>query len=465
MAREYRTIEEVAGPLMLVQDVENVTYDELGEIELENGEIRRCKVLEISGTNALVQLFESSIGINVDTSTVRFLGRGLELALSPDIEGRVFDGMGQPIDGGAPIIPTVMRDINGAAMNPAARDYPNEFIQTGVSAIDGLNTLVRGQKLPIFSGSGLPHANLGAQIARQAKVLDDSSRFAVVFAAMGITFEEADFFITDFRRTGAIDRSVLFLNLANDPAIERISTPRMALTAAEYLAFDLDMHVLVIMTDITYYAEALREVSAARKEVPGRRGYPGYLYTDLASLYERAGRQKGYPGSITLVPILTMPDDDKTHPIPDLTGYITEGQIILDRDLHRRGITPPINVLPSLSRLKDKGIGEGKTRKDHANTMNQLFAAYSRGKDAKELQVILGEEALSATDRIYARFADAFEDRYIAQGFDTDRTIVETLDLGWDLLSILPRNELKRIREGLIEEYYRQDIFDASMEG
>lgn len=465
MAREYRTIEEVAGPLMLVQDVENVTYDELGEIELENGEIRRCKVLEISGTNALVQLFESSIGINVDTSTVRFLGRGLELALSPDIEGRVFDGMGQPIDGGAPIIPTVMRDINGAAMNPAARDYPNEFIQTGISAIDGLNTLVRGQKLPIFSGSGLPHANLGAQIARQAKVLDDSSRFAVVFAAMGITFEEADFFITDFRRTGAIDRSVLFLNLANDPAIERISTPRMALTAAEYLAFDLDMHVLVIMTDITYYAEALREVSAARKEVPGRRGYPGYLYTDLASLYERAGRQKGYPGSITLVPILTMPDDDKTHPIPDLTGYITEGQIILDRDLHRRGITPPINVLPSLSRLKDKGIGEGKTRKDHANTMNQLFAAYSRGKDAKELQVILGEEALSATDRIYARFADAFEDRYIAQGFDTDRTIVETLDLGWDLLSILPRNELKRIREGLIEEYYRQDIFDASMEG
>lgn len=457
MPKEYRTIEEVAGPLMLVQQVTDVKYDELGEIELPSGEIRRCKVLEVNGTNALVQLFESSIGINVQESKVRFLGKGLELSVSPDILGRVFDGMGHPTDGGPEIIPTRMLDINGQPMNPAARNYPNEFIQTGISAIDGLNTLVRGQKLPIFSASGLPHAQLAAQIARQAKVRDASGNFAVVFAAMGITFEEADYFINDFRRTGAIDRAVLFMNLANDPAIERISTPRMALTAAEYLAFELDMHVLVIMTDITYYAEALREVSAARKEVPGRRGYPGYLYTDLATMYERAGRQHGKEGSITLVPILTMPDDDKTHPIPDLTGYITEGQIILSRELYKKGIQPPIDVLPSLSRLKDKGIGEGKTRADHANTMNQLFAAYSRGKEAKELQVILGEDALSEVDRIYARFADAFEDQYVSQGFDTDRPILETLQLGWHLLSMLPRNELKRIKESFIDEYYGKD--------
>lgn len=460
MSKEYRTIEEVAGPLMLVKGVENVAFDELGEIELPSGELRRCKVLEINGSDALVQLFESSLGINVKDSAVRFLGRGMELAVSPDMLGRVFDGMGNPKDGGAELIPVAMRDINGLPMNPAARDYPNEFIQTGVSAIDGLNTLVRGQKLPIFSGSGLPHANLAAQIARQAKVLDDSGKFAVVFAAMGITFEEANFFIEDFRETGAISRSVMFINLADDPAIERISTPRMALTAAEYLAFDLEMHVLVIMTDITYYAEALREVSAARKEVPGRRGYPGYMYTDLATLYERAGRQRGKNGSITLVPILTMPDDDKTHPIPDLTGYITEGQIILSRELYRRSIFPPIDVLPSLSRLKDKGIGEGKTRADHANTMNQLFAAYSRGKEAKELQVILGEEALTETDRIYAVFSDEFEERYINQSFQVDRSIEETLDLGWELLSILPKNELKRISEELIEKYYDQNIFD-----
>ena len=457
MPREYRTIEEVAGPLMLVQQVENVKYDELGEIVLPGGDIRRCKVLEISGTDALVQLFESSLGINVQQSKVRFLGKGLELAVSPDILGRVFDGMGHPADSGPEIIPEKLLDINGQPMNPAARDYPNEFIQTGISAIDGLNTLVRGQKLPIFSASGLPHAQLAAQIARQAKVRDSSGNFAVVFAAMGITFEEADYFINDFRRTGAIDRAVLFMNLANDPAIERISTPRMALTAAEYLAFGQDMHVLVIMTDITYYAEALREVSAARKEVPGRRGYPGYLYTDLATLYERAGRQKGKAGSITLVPILTMPDDDKTHPIPDLTGYITEGQIILSRELYKKGIRPPVDVLPSLSRLKDKGIGEGKTRADHANTMNQLFAAYSRGKDAKELQVILGEDALSEVDRIYARFADAFENEYVSQGFETDRPILETLKIGWKLLSMLPRNELKRIRESLIDQYYGKD--------
>jgi V/A-type H+-transporting ATPase subunit B len=457
MAKEYRTIEEVAGPLMLVQQVSDVKYDELGEIELPNGEIRRCKVLEVNGTDALVQLFESSLGINVEQSKVRFLGKGLELAVSPDILGRVFDGMGHPIDGGPEIIPTRMMDINGQPMNPAARDYPNEFIQTGISAIDGLNTLVRGQKLPIFTGSGMPHAQLAAQIARQAKVRDGSGKFAVVFAAMGITFEEADYFVSDFRRTGAIDRTVMFMNLANDPAIERISTPRMALSAAEYLAFELDMHVLVIMTDITYYAEALREVSAARKEVPGRRGYPGYLYTDLATMYERAGRQEGKDGSITLVPILTMPDDDKTHPIPDLTGYITEGQIVLSRELYRRGIRPPIDVMPSLSRLKDKGIGAGKTRADHANTMNQLFTAYSRGKDAKELQVILGEDALSEVDLIYAEFADAFESKYISQGFETDRTIIETLETGWKLLSMLPRTELKRIKEEFIDQYYGKD--------
>lgn len=457
MPREYKTIEEVAGPLMLVQNVENVKYDELGEIELPNGEIRRCKVLEISGSDALVQLFESSIGINVQESTVRFLGKGLELAVAPDILGRVFDGMGQPVDGGPELIPDNMLDINGQPMNPAARDYPNEFIQTGISAIDGLNTLVRGQKLPIFSASGLPHAQLAAQIARQAKVRDGSGKFAVVFAAMGITFEEADYFISDFRRTGAIDRAIMFINLASDPPIERISTPRMALTAAEYLAFTLNMHVLVIMTDITYYAEALREVSAARKEVPGRRGYPGYLYTDLATMYERAGRQKGKDGSITLVPILTMPDDDKTHPIPDLTGYITEGQIILSRELYRKGVRPPIDVLPSLSRLKDKGIGKGKTREDHSNTMNQLFAAYSRGKEAKELQVILGEDALSELDQLYSRFADAFENEYVSQGFNTDRSITETLEIGWKLLSMLPKSELKRIREAYIEQYYNKD--------
>jgi V/A-type H+-transporting ATPase subunit B len=454
MPREYKTIAEVAGPLMLVRQVEGVTFGELGEITLPTGEIRRCRVLEIDGTDALVQLFENTVGINLAETRVRFLGRGLELPVSKDILGRVFDGMGRPADGGPPILPEKRLDVNGLPMNPAARSYPSEFIQTGVSAIDGLNTLVRGQKLPIFSGSGLPHARLAAQIARQAKVLGTDEKFAVVFAAMGITFEEADYFIEDFRRTGAIDRTVLFVNLANDPAIERIATPRMALTAAEYLAFEQDMHVLVILTDITYYAEALREVSAARKEVPGRRGYPGYLYTDLATLYERAGRQKGKAGSITLIPILTMPEDDKTHPIPDLTGYITEGQIILSRELHRKGVQPPIDVLPSLSRLKDKGIGKGKTRADHANTMNQLFAAYARGKDAKELSVILGEAALSEIDRVYAKFADAFERDYVSQGFTTDRSIEETLTIGWRLLSMLPRNELKRIRDEYLDLYY-----------
>ena len=454
MPKEYRTIQEVTGPLMLVKGVEGVTYNEMGEIELANGETRKCRVLEIDGSNVLVQLFENSTGINLSNSKVRFLGRAMELGVSEDMLGRTFDGLGRTIDGGPNILPEERRDINGLPMNPAARAYPSEFIETGVSAIDGLNTLVRGQKLPIFSASGLPHAQLAAQIARQAKVRGTDEPFAVVFAAMGITFEEAHFFQQSFIDSGSIDRTVLFLNLANDPAVERISTPRMALTAAEYLAFEKDMHVLVILTDITNYADSLREVSAARKEVPGRRGYPGYMYTDLAQLYERAGRQKGKKGSITLIPILTMPEDDKTHPIPDLTGYITEGQIILSRELYRKGITPPIDVLPSLSRLKDKGIGEGKTRKDHAATMNQLFAAYARGKDAKELMTILGEAALTDIDLLYAKFADEFEKKYVNQGYDTDRSIEETLDIGWELLRMLPREELKRIPDKMLDLYY-----------
>jgi len=454
MPKEYRTIQEVAGPLMLIKGVSGVTYNELGEIELATGERRRCRVLEINGEDALVQLFENSAGINLSNSKVRFLGHGIELGVSEDMLGRVFDGLGHPKDGKVDIIPEKRMDVNGVPMNPAARNYPEEFIQTCVSAIDGLNTLVRGQKLPIFSGSGLPHANLAAQIARQAKVLGDNEKFAVVFAAIGITFEEANFFIEDFKKTGAMERTVLFINLANDPAIERIATPKMALTAAEYLAFDLGMHVLVIMTDITNYADALREVSAARKEVPGRRGYPGYMYTDLATLYERAGRLKGKDGSITLIPILTMPEDDKTHPIPDLTGYITEGQIILSRELYRKNIAPPIDVLPSLSRLKDKGIGKGKTREDHANTMNQLFAAYARGKEAKELMVILGDAALSDVDKLYAKFADEFEKEYVSQGYTKDRSIEETLSIGWKLLSILPRSELKRIKDEYLDMYY-----------
>ena len=453
MMKEYRTIHEVSGPLMVVEKVEGVTYDELGEIELADGTLRRCQVLEVDGDKAVVQLFESSAGINLRDSKVRFLGHPLQLAVSGDMLGRVFNGMGQPIDGGPAILPDKYLDINGLPMNPAARDYPNEFIQTGVSTIDGLNTLVRGQKLPIFSGSGLPHAQLAAQIARQAKVLGDEGNFAVVFAAIGITFEESEYFVNEFKRTGAIDRTVLFTNLANDPAVERIATPRMALTAAEYLAFEKDMHVLVILTDITNYAEALREVSAAKKEVPGRRGYPGYLYTNLATIYERAGRQLGKKGSITMIPILTMPEDDKTHPIPDLTGYITEGQIILSRELFRKGINPPVDVLPSLSRLKDKGIGVGRTREDHAGTMNQLFAAYATGKENKELMSILGEAALSPTDLLYAKFADEFEKRYVSQGADENRSIEETLDLGWQLLSILPKSELKRIKPEFIEKY------------
>jgi V/A-type H+-transporting ATPase subunit B len=453
MLKEYKTVAEIAGPLMLVENVEGVTYQELTEIELPGGEIRRGQVLEVNGDKALVQVFEGSSGINIRETRVRFLGKGIELPVSIDILGRVFDGMGSPRDKGPRIIPDKRLDINGYPINPYARDYPSEFIQTGVSAIDGMNTMVRGQKLPIFSGSGLPHSRLAAQIARQAKFLGSEGKFAVVFAAMGITFEEAEFFISDFRRTGAIERTVLFINLADDPAIERISTPRMALTAAEYLAFEQDMHVLVILTDITNYAEALREISAARKEVPGRRGYPGYLYTDLSSIYERAGRIKGRKGSITQLPILTMPEDDKTHPIPDLSGYITEGQIIVSRDLYRKGIYPPIDVLPSLSRLKDKGIGPDKTREDHADTMNQLYAAYARGKEAKELAAILGEAALTEADKKFSRFADEFESRYITQGEEEDRTIEETLNLGWELLSLLPRAELKRVSDAFINKY------------
>ena len=457
MPKEYRTIEEVAGPLMLVRGVENVNYNDLGEIILSSGEKRRCKVLEIDGSDAMVQLFEPSTGINLSTSKVRFLGRSMELGVSEDMLGRVFDGLGRPIDNGPEILPDKRMDINGLPMNPAARNYPEEFIQTGISAIDGLNTLVRGQKLPIFSASGLPHAQLAAQIARQATVKGKNEQFAVVFAAMGITLEESNFFVESFKETGAIDRTVMFVNLANDPAVERIATPRMALTAAEYLAFEKDMHVLVILTDITNYADALREVSAARKEVPGRRGYPGYMYTDLATIYERAGRQRGKKGSITMIPILTMPEDDKTHPIPDLTGYITEGQIILSRELYRKNIMPPIDVLPSLSRLKDKGIGEGKTRRDHADTMNQLFAAYARGKDAKELMVILGEAALTDIDKKYAKFADEFEKKYVSQGYQTNRDIEETLSIGWSLLSILPRSELKRIKDEFLDKYYEEE--------
>ncbi len=453
MYKEYKTIKEVVGPLMLVEGVEGVKYDELVEVTQENGEIRRGKVLEVKDDKAVVQLFENTQGLKISTSKARFLGRSLSLNLSEDMLGRVFDGMGNPRDGGAPIIPEKTRDVNGEPINPAARNYPNEFIQTGISAIDGLNTLVRGQKLPVFSMSGLPHAELAAQIARQARVLNADDKFAVVFAAIGITYEEAEYFVNDFKKTGAIERTVLFTNLANDPAIERLATPKMALTCAEYLAFDKGMHVLVIMTDITNYAEALREVSAAKKEVPGRRGYPGYLYTDLATLYERAGRIRGKEGSITQIPILTMPEDDKTHPIPDLTGYITEGQIILSRELFKKGVNPPIDVLPSLSRLKDKGIGDCKTREDHADTMNQLFSAYAKGKECKELSAILGDSALTATDKLYAKFAEEFEKQYVSQGFDTNRSIEETLDIGWKLLKILPRSELKRIKEVYIDKY------------
>ncbi|MDD4833751.1 MAG: V-type ATP synthase subunit B [Lutispora sp.] len=453
MLKEYKTVSEVVGPLMVVEGVEGVKFEELVEIQIQTGEKRRGRVLEVNGDRAMIQLFEGSSGINLKNTSVRFLGKPLELGVSPDMIGRIFDGLGRPKDNGPKIIPEKKVDINGVPMNPVARDYPDEFIQTGISCIDGLNTLVRGQKLPIFSGSGLPHNEVAAQIARQANVLGSNEKFAVVFAAMGITFEEAQFFIDDLTKTGAIDRAVLFVNLADDPAIERIATPRMALTCAEYLAFEKDMHVLVILTDMTNYAEALRETSAARKEVPGRRGYPGYLYTDLSTLYERAGRVRGRKGSITQIPILTMPEDDITHPIPDLTGYITEGQIILSRELYKRGIKPPINVVPSLSRLKDKGIGVGKTREDHADTMNQLYAAYTSGIEARELATILGESALSDADKAFAKFAEEFDRQYVNQGYHNNRSITDTLGLGWDLLKIIPRSELKRIRDEFLDKY------------
>ncbi len=453
MVKEYLTVEEIVGPIVLVSGVEGVKYEELVELELPGNEVRRGRVLEVNRDKAMVQLFEGATGLSVKSCRVRFLGKGIELGVSPEILGRVFDGLGRPIDDSPNVLPEKRLSISGNPLNPYSRNYPSEFIQTGISAIDGLNTLVRGQKLPIFSGFGLPHSELAAQIARQATVRGKGEQFSVVFAAMGITFEEAQFFINDFQRTGAIDRAVLYINLADDPAIERTATPRMALTAAEYLAFDLGMHVLVILTDMTNYCEALREISAARKEVPGRRGYPGYMYTDLASIYERAGRVKGKSGSVTQIPVLSMPEDDRTHPIPDLTGYITEGQIVLDRALHRKGIYPPINVLPSLSRLRDKGIGKEKTRKDHADWSNQLFAGYARGREAQELAVILGEASLSETDRAFLKFSNEFDKKFVQQGKEENRTIEETLQIGWDLLKILPRDQLKRIRPEYLDEF------------
>lgn len=454
MYKEYLTISEVSGPLLTIEQVTDARYMEIVEIELQNGSRKRGQVLMTTSNQALVQVFEGTEGIGIGQTRVKFLGRVMELPVSPDILGRIFNGSGFPIDNGPEIFPDARLDINGNPMNPVARDYPIDFIQTGVSAIDGLNTLVRGQKLPIFSGSGLPHARLAAQIARQAKVLGETETFAVVFGALGITFEEANYFILELRNTGAIERSVLFINLANDPAVERIITPRMALTAAEYLAFTMDMQVLVILTDMTNYCEALREISAARREVPGRRGYPGYLYTDLATMYERAGRIRGKNGSITQIPILTMPEDDKTHPIPDLTGYITEGQIIVSRQLFRKGIYPPIDVLPSLSRLRDKGIGKGKTREDHSDLANQLFAAYARGREAVELATILGEASLTDIDRIYMKFAEDFEVKFVKQGEYENRSIDETLNIGWELLRMLPKEEMKRVRDAFIEKYY-----------
>ena len=460
MLKEYKSIVDVYGPLTVVEGVTDVGYNELVEIKMQTGETRIGEVLEIHEDKAVVQIYGGGSGINIRDSRVRFSGKPLEFGVSRDIVGRTFDGLGNVMDGGPEPIPEQSRDINGQAINPMAREYPDEFIQTGISTIDHMNSLVRGQKLPIFSGSGLPHKELAAQIARQATVLNDDENFAVVFAAMGVTFEDAQFFIDSFNETGAIDRSVMFINLADDPSIERLATPKVALTAAEYLAFEHDMHVLVIMTDMTNYCEALREVSAARREVPGRRGYPGYLYTNLAGLYERAGRLKNSKGSVTQLPILTMPEDDITHPIPDLTGYITEGQIILERDLDHQGVKPPIDVLPSLSRLKDDGTGKGKTREDHADTMNQLFASYARGKEARELAVVLGASALSETDKLYLEFADQFENRYVNQGFDTNRTIFETLELAWDLLTILPKSELTRINAQYLDKYYPESDED-----
>ena len=457
MPKEYRTIQEVAGPLMLVRGVENVAYDELGEIELASGEKRRCKVLEINGNDALVQLFESATGINLSNSKVRFLGRSMELGVSEDMLGRVFDGLGRPIDGGPEILPDERRDINGLPMNPAARSYPEEFIQTGVSAIDGLNTLVRGQKLPIFSGNGLPHDKLAAQIVRQASLgADSDENFAIVFAAMGVKYDVAEFFRRTFEESGASDHVVMFLNLANDPTVERLLTPKIALTAAEYLAFEKGMHILVILTDITSFCEAMREVSSSKGEIPSRKGYPGYLYSELATLYERAGIVSGGTGSVTQIPILTMPNDDITHPIPDLTGYITEGQIVLDRQLHGQGIYPPINVLPSLSRLMKDGIGEGFTRADHQDVANQLFSCYAKVGDARALASVIGEDELSPLDKKYLQFGKAFEAEFVGQTDTENRSIIDTLNKGWELLGMLPKDELDRIDTKILDQYYHE---------
>lgn len=452
MLKIYKTITEAAGPLLVVDKVEGVKYDELVEIETQDGKIKRGKVLEASKDKAIVQVFEDVRGMNLKNSKVKFLGKTMKFGVSLDLLGRIFDGAGKPKDSGPEVVAEKYLDVAGLPLNPNAREYPEDFIQTGISTIDGLNTLVRGQKLPIFSGAGLPHSKLAAQIARQAKVAGEDN-FSIVFGAMGITYEEAEFFISEFKKTKAISKSVMFINLANDPVVERITLPRIALTVAEYLAFEKGKHVLVILTDMTNYCEALREVSASRKEVPGRRGYPGYLYTDLSTIYERAGKIKGREGSITQIPILTMPDDDITHPIPDLSGYITEGQILLSREIHNKGIYPPVDVLPSLSRLKDKGIGKGKTREDHAGVLNQLFAFYARGKEIRELALVLGESALTETDRKYLKFADDFEKRFVAQKYEEDRSIEQTLDLGWELINILPREEMKRLKDEDIEKY------------
>lgn len=455
---EYTTVSKVAGPLMIVDGIKDVAYNEVVKIKTATGEERTGQVLEAFMDKAVVQVFEGTKGLDTDKTSARFIGETMKLGVAKNMLGRVFDGTGNPIDDAPPIIPEERREINGNPINPYSREYPSEFIQTGFSTIDGLNTLVRGQKLPIFSGAGLPHNEMAAQIARQAKVLGKEEKFAVVFCAMGITAEEANLFIRDFENTGALERTVMFLNLADDPSIERIILPRMALTCAEYLAFDLDMQVLVILTDLTNYAEALREIAAAREEVPGRRGYPGYMYTDLATIYERAGRIKGKKGSITQIPMLTMPDDDITHPIPDLTGYITEGQIVLQRGLHKKGIYPPVAVLPCLSRLMDRGIGANRTREDHAGVSNQLYATYAEGCDLRDLVAIVGEDALSDRDRKFLRFADEFEKKFIQQGIHEDRSIVRTLTIGWELLSILPKAELKKIDEKYINKYHPEKI-------
>jgi V/A-type H+-transporting ATPase subunit B len=449
----YKSISQISGPLLFVDKVPNAAYNEIVEITTPDGEIRSGQVLETRNGLAIVQTFGPTAGLDSGRTKVRFTGSIASISVSDEMLGRIFNGLGNPIDQGPPILSREKHEIVGDAINPYSREEPSEFIQTGISTIDGMNTLVRGQKLPIFSGSGLPHNRLAAQIARQAKVLGSGEDFAVIFGAMGITSEEANYFINEFRSTGAISRSVLFLNLSSDPSMERIILPRAALTAAEFLAYEKNMHILVILSDMTNYCEALREISSAREEVPGRRGYPGYMYTDLSTIYERAGKIKGRNGSITQIPILTMPGDDITNPIPDLTGYITEGQIVMSRDLLRSGIYPPVNVLPSLSRLMNQGIGKGRTRDDHRGVADQLYSAYANGKDLRSLSAIVGEEALGPNDRKYLRFADDFEKIYVKQGFYEDRTIEQTLDLGWELLSKLPEEDMKRVKREQIQKY------------